>query len=429
MIEEKKDIKLNYCLYARKSSESDERQAMSIESQVKEMSTLAAKENIFIKEIRSESYSAKASGTRPVFGSIIDDIKKGYFNAILTWAPDRLSRNAGDLGSLIDLMDAKKLTTIRTYSQSFSDSPNEKFLLMILCSQAKLENDNRGINVKRGIRAKCEMGWRPCMPPLGYYNRAFNGIKDIVIDPDRGAMVSEMFNKVAYLGQSGREVKNWLDSIGFSTRSGKKVTLSQIYLMLKNPFYYGQFEYPLGGGKWYKGSHEPLISKEVFDKVQSQLVVPRKAKWGSKGFAFKHIIKCAACRASIVGEEKFKKLLDGSVKKHIYYHCSGSKECKYTKPYIREEKLIEQLAAFIDNLDEEYICLNGRLKSGYYEYKKITSNVLRSNSVDFSEAFDIKSYAKYILNEGVNQEKTDLIGGLGVPLYLYNGLICTNPLS
>ena len=429
MIEEKKDIKLNYCLYARKSSESDERQAMSIESQVKEMSTLAAKENIFIKEIRSESYSAKASGTRPVFGSIIDDIKKGYFNAILTWAPDRLSRNAGDLGSLIDLMDAKKLTTIRTYSQSFSDSPNEKFLLMILCSQAKLENDNRGINVKRGIRAKCEMGWRPCMPPLGYYNRAFNGIKDIVIDPDRGAMVSEMFNKVAYLGQSGREVKNWLDSIGFSTRSGKKVTLSQIYLMLKNPFYYGQFEYPLGGGKWYKGSHEPLISKEVFDKVQSQLVVPRKAKWGSKGFAFKHIIKCAACRASIVGEEKFKKLLDGSVKKHIYYHCSGSKECKYTKPYIREEKLIEQLAAFIDSLDEEYICLNGRLKSGYYEYKKITSNVLRSNSVDFSEAFDIKSYAKYILNEGVNQEKTDLIGGLGVPLYLYNGLICTNPLS
>jgi DNA invertase Pin-like site-specific DNA recombinase len=116
---EKSDIKLNYCLYARKSSESDERQAMSIESQIKEMSELALKENIFIKEIRSESYSAKASGTRPVFGKIIDDIKSGVFNGILTWAPDRLSRNAGDLGSLIDLMDAKKLLSIRTYSQCF----------------------------------------------------------------------------------------------------------------------------------------------------------------------------------------------------------------------------------------------------------------------------------------------------------------------
>jgi len=154
MIEEKKDIKLAYCLYARKSSESDERQAMSIESQVKEMKSLAEKENIFVKDIRSESYSAKTSGTRPVFSQVIDDIKKGYFNAILTWAPDRLSRNAGDLGSLIDLMDAKKLLSIRTYSQSFSDSPNEKFLLMILCSQAKLENDNRGGQCKKRDQGK-----------------------------------------------------------------------------------------------------------------------------------------------------------------------------------------------------------------------------------------------------------------------------------
>jgi DNA invertase Pin-like site-specific DNA recombinase len=429
MIEEKKDIKLSYCLYARKSSESDERQAMSIESQVKEMTDLAAKENILIKEVRVESFSAKTSNTRPVFGSIIDDIKSGLFNAILTWAPDRLSRNAGDLGSLIDLMDAKKLLSIRTYSQVFSDSPNEKFLLMILCSQAKLENDNRGLNVKRGIRAKCEMGWRPCMPPLGYYNRAFGGIKDIVIDPDRGSMVSEMFNKVAYHGYSGREIKNWLDSVGFSTRSGKKVTLSQIYLMLKNPFYYGQFEYPLGSDKWYKGSHKPLVSKEVFDKVKVQLIVPRKAKWGSKGFAFKHIIKCANCKASIVGEEKFKKLLDGSVKKHIYYHCSGSKECNYIKPYIREEKLIEQLSNFIDSLNTESISLNGSLKLGYYEYKKITDSIIHSNGISFSKPFDIKSYAKYILNEGINQEKTELINGLNIPLYLYNGLICTKPLS
>jgi len=266
------------------------------------------------------------------------------------------------------------------------------------------------------------------MPPLGYYNRAFGGIKDIVIDPERGPMVSEMFLKVAYHGYSGREVKRWLDSVGFRTRSGKKVTLSQIYIMLKNPFYYGKFEYPIRSGRWYKGSHAPLVSKEVFDKVKSQLVVPRKAKWGSKGFAFKHIIKCAGCRASIVGEEKYKNLLDGSVKKHIYYHCSGSKQCSYVKPYIREEKLIEQLSSFIDGLDEKNITLSGSLKSGYYEYRKITSSIVQESNTDFNNAFDIKSYARYILSEGVNQDKTELIRGLGIPLYLYNGLICTEPL-
>jgi site-specific DNA recombinase len=187
-----------------------------------------------------------------IFNHMIEYIKAGSFNAIVTWAPDRLSRNAGDLGTLIDLMDAQKLLKIKTFSQEFSNNPNEKFLLMILCSQAKLENDNRAISVKRGIRTKCEMGWRPCMPPLGYYNRALNNIKDIIIDPNRGPIVKEMFYRAAYLGQSGRKLKKWLDSINFTIKSGKPIHLSLILSMLKNPFYYGEFEYPIGSGRCIK---------------------------------------------------------------------------------------------------------------------------------------------------------------------------------
>ena len=172
---------LTYCLYARKSTESDERQALSIDSQINEMKSLAKINNLEIVDIYKESHSAKASGLRPIYNKLLMDIHRGKFNGVLTWAPDRLSRNAGDLGILVDLMDQGKLLEVRTFSQTFANNPNEKFLLMILCSQAKLENDNRGINVKRGIRAKCEMGWRPGMPPLGYYNRAFNGIKDIMV--------------------------------------------------------------------------------------------------------------------------------------------------------------------------------------------------------------------------------------------------------
>src|SRR3989338_2382974 len=235
--------KIEYCLYARKSSEDDERQAMSIDSQIKEMSDLATRDGIVIKEVRKESHSAKASGKRPVFMVLLNDIREGRFTGILTWAPDRLSRNAGDLGMLVDLMDQGKMVQIRTYSQVFSNNPNEKFLLMILCSQAKLENDQKGLNVKRGIRAKCEMGWRPGPPPIGYFNRSFNGLKDIVVDPERGHIVTAMFKKASE-GEGGRKIKIWLDGIGFTSRSGKKVTLSMIYLMLNNPFYYGEFEYP-----------------------------------------------------------------------------------------------------------------------------------------------------------------------------------------
>ena len=430
MIEDLKDNKLNYCLYARKSSESDERQAMSIESQIKEISALAVRENIFIKEIRSESFSAKISGSRLIFNQMIADIRNCTFNAILTWAPDRLSRNAGDLGALIDLMDAEKLLTVKTFSQSFSNSPNEKFLLMILCSQAKLENDNRGINVKRGIRAKCEMGWRPCMPPLGYYNRAFGGIKDIVIDPERGPVVKEMFFRAAYLGDSGRKLKKWLDSINFKTKSGKSPQVSLILSMLKNPFYYSEFEYPLGSSKWYKGSHEPLISKEVFDKVQNTRLGPRKIKWGSKKFAYKMLLKCGSCRGNIVAEEKFKKLLDGTFSHHIYYHCSRVLDRQCGKHYITEEQLEKKLISFVESLDISKLSISQGLKTSFGQYKKIASGILNQQNIDIKEDdIDIKSYARYIFKEGISREKGEFIRGLGVPFYLYDKNIFLDPVK
>lgn len=76
--------------------------------------------------------------------------------------------------------------------------------------------------------------------------------------------------------------------------------------MLKNPFYYGEFEYPIGSGLLYKGNHQPLTTKKIFDKVQKQLVVHKKSKWGSKNFAFKGLFICASCGASVVGEDKLR---------------------------------------------------------------------------------------------------------------------------
>jgi len=186
-----------YCLYVRKSTESDERQAMSIPAQTKEMLALAEKEGLNIVEVKKESHSAKLSRTRPLFLEMIRDIETNKYQGILSWAPDRLSRNAGDLGMLVDLMDKDKLQHIKTYSQSFKNNPNEKFLLMILCSQAKLENDNRGVNVKRGIKAKCEMGWRPSPAPIGYLNYSSNGIKKVMVDVKTSPFIQEMYRLVA----------------------------------------------------------------------------------------------------------------------------------------------------------------------------------------------------------------------------------------
>ncbi|MEN9647628.1 MAG: hypothetical protein RLY57_432, partial [Candidatus Parcubacteria bacterium] len=236
------DQKVRYCLYARKSTESDEQQALSIDSQINEMKGIAERDNLEIVEIRRESHSAKESGQRPVFKELLEDLRRGRFNGILAWAPDRLSRNAGDLGSVVDLMDEKKLVEIRTYGQSFRNSPNEKFLLMILCSQAKLENDNKSINVKRGLRARVEMGLWPTVAPTGYLNEKRSDRKGcVMIDPDRGHVVKKMFEKAAYEKWSGRKIYNWLKfDLNYKTATGNKnLSLSNVYLILQNTFYYG----------------------------------------------------------------------------------------------------------------------------------------------------------------------------------------------
>lgn len=104
-----KDKPVQYCLYARKSSESEEKQALSIDSQIKEMLAIAQIDSLYIADIYRESHSAKDCGQRPVFNKLLTDIKDGKFNGILAWHPDRLSRNAGDLGSVVDLLDQKKI--------------------------------------------------------------------------------------------------------------------------------------------------------------------------------------------------------------------------------------------------------------------------------------------------------------------------------
>lgn len=409
------EIHIKYCLYARKSSEQDERQAMSIDSQLKEMTEMAKREGLEIVEIVQESHSAKQSGQRPVFLQLIKDLRTEKFNGILTWAPDRLSRNAGDLGSLVDLMDSTKLAQIRTFSQSFSNNPNEKFLLMILCSQAKLENDNRAVNVKRGIRAKCEMGWRPCMPPIGYFTRASTGgVRDVILDERRAPYIIKMFQMSAS-GCGGRHITDWLAKNGVLSRSNNKIHNSMVQAILKNTFYYGEFEYPKKSGKWYQGKHEPLITKELFDKVQARCTRPQKVKWGSKDFPLKGNIKCAGCGSSIVGEEKLKKLKNGGTNRHVYYHCSRKINYDCPEKYVPESVLIDQLVDISPRLRVSKKYAEPGLWLAIDKYGKM----MRATSPGFDKHQILEGYIKYVLESGSGFERTRLMRNINNKLVIF----------
>lgn len=423
-------IKIKYVLYARKSTESDEKQALSIDSQVKEMLAIADRDQLEVVDIRREAHSARDSGQRPVFKELLEDVRRGRYNGILTWAPDRLSRNAGDLGSLVDLMDQKLLLEIRTYGQQFRNSPNEKFLLMILCSQAKLENDNKSINVKRGLKTRVEMGLWPAPAPTGYLKEKRLDRKcETLIDSDRAPIIKQMFEKVAYEKWSGRKLYHWLKfDLNFKTlNGGKNLSLGNIYTLLQNTFYYGVFEYPKKSGNWYTGKHESLITKELFDLVQDQIKRQFERPEINKEFAFTKLMICGLCGSGITAEEKFKKQKNGNVHHYIYYSCTKTKDRNCKCGYIEEEDLIKQFESLIDKIDIDEIGIRQKIETEVRKIKKFLKVMFNQKENIKIEDADIKNYAKYILREGETNQKRELLTCIKNKIVLkYKSVYSTN---
>ncbi len=332
---------LEYFIYARKSTESEDRQVLSIDSQKNELQEIVKRNGLIIADTKQESHSAKAPG-RPVFNELLDEIENGKAQGIIVWNVDRLSRNSVDTGRLIYLFDIGKLHEVVTPSQVFRNTPNDKFLLSLLCSTAKLDNDNKGINVKRGLKAKAELGIYPAPAPTGYVNNKFaeRGNKTVEVDPDRFDLVKKMFEMVLSQKYSVLQVlKIANDEWKFKTKEGKKLGRSTWYRMLTNPVYAETFEYPLKSGNWHKAIHKPMITDEQFDFLQIILGKKGKPKPKTHLFAFTGLMRCGECQAMITCEEKIKRQKNGNVHHYIYYHCTKRINPNCTQGSIEEEDL------------------------------------------------------------------------------------------
>lgn len=344
-------------------------------------------------------------------------MRSGRYNGILTWAPDRLSRNAGDLGTLVDLMDQKVLQEIKTYGQKFTNNPNEKFLLMILCSQAKLENDNKSLNVKRGLRMRCEMGLWPAPAPTGYLNEKRIDRKGyVIVDTQRAPVVKQMFEKVAYEKWSGRKLYHWLkfDMNFRSATSNKPLTLSNIYRLLQLPFYHGIFEYPAGSGNWYTGKHTPIINRELFEKTQEQLKRDKITRGESKEFAFTKLLTCGRCGSGVTAQEKFKILKSNGLEvRYVYYGCTRSRDLHCKNPNIREEELVSQLIDLVSELEINEKLIKTKFDEEYKRMKKFQNAFLGEKALPRSDnEFNPRRYITHILKEGTYEERREILGSL-----------------
>ena len=180
-----------YFIYARKSTESEDRQVLSIEAQLVELREYAKKENLFIKEELFEAKTAKQPG-REVFNLLVRRIEREEANGILAWHPDRLARNSMDGGKIIYLTDTGKLVDLRFPTYKFENTAQGKFMLSIIFGQSKYFVDSLSENVKRGFRQKLRRGEYPSFAPIAYKNNVLNHTIEVV--PEDAQRVKVLFD-------------------------------------------------------------------------------------------------------------------------------------------------------------------------------------------------------------------------------------------
>lgn len=349
MSKEKNSIK--YFVYARKSTEGDERQALSIETQREKAKEMFG--HLDVVEVLEERKSAFKPYNRKVFAEMIQRIENGEAQGIIAWHPDRLSRNEIDGASITYMIRQGKIKDLRFGSYSFDNSPEGILMLQMALTQSQYSSAKLSKDVKRGLEKKLKMGWLPGVAPSGYMNdkTAEKGEREIKKDPERFNLVRKMFDLMltgSYTPPQILEIANkkW----GYRTpkrrkEGGNPMARSAIYKIFTNPFYTGIIEY---AGNQYEGKHEPMITLEEYDRIQMLLGRKGKPRPKKHHFAFTGAIRCGECGCLYTAETK-RKIIKGTgeIREHTYYHCTRKKRelnCSQRKNITKEglELMIEE---------------------------------------------------------------------------------------
>ncbi len=333
-----------FFLYARKSTDIEDKQILSIGAQITELRVFAKQNNLDVADEFVEKQSAKIPG-RPIFNTMLKKIENNEVNGILAWHPDRLARNSVDGGRIIYMIDCGRIVALKFPQFWFEPTPQGKFMLNIAFGQSKYYIDSLSENVRRGLRQKVRRGEYPGPAPIGYINDPRT--KTVIVDRKKAKVIKQTFELYAQNNSCLEDIANFLAQKGILRRSGKIWHKDRAKYLLSNPFYYGHFRY---AKEVYEGKHEPIIAKKLFDRVQEVLKQrgrPRH-KTEIEPQVFCGLLRCGTCGMMITGEYRVKKQKNGNTHEYIYYHCTKkNKAVKCPEPCIRQEELDKQISSLL----------------------------------------------------------------------------------
>lgn len=206
---------VRYALYARKSTVNEDKQTSSVEDQIRDcMDKVVRPNNLNVVEVYKEDFSAKVSDVREEFNRMIRDIQRGRIDGVITWHPDRLSRNMKEAGAIIDLVDRGSIRDLRFATFNFENTPAGKMLLGITFVVAKQYSEHLSESVGRGNMRAVTDGEFIGKFKHGYIvdtNRHFQP------DPESFVKVKHMF-EMSLEGKSQKEIRTWINKQAYTVQ-------------------------------------------------------------------------------------------------------------------------------------------------------------------------------------------------------------------
>lgn len=243
--------KRRYVIYLRKSTDDEAKQVRSLDDQRTECLRYAAnvlKVAIRDEDILVESASAKTSGNRPIFDSMLQGFRTRKYQGLISWSPDRISRNMKEAGEVIEMIDHEEIQDLAFVTYQFDNSPNGKMMLGILFATSKQYSDKLAVDVKRGTVGNIVEGKYNGVLKKGYYVDAVTGF--FTPDEYNWNILRRAVDMRLYGGMSNTDIAAFLNEAKLTERKDQdekpklvNVTKQMVGNIFEDSFYCGLYKY------------------------------------------------------------------------------------------------------------------------------------------------------------------------------------------
>lgn len=334
----------NTVILARVSSKVQEDEGYSLDSQLKLLRGYCQNNKLTIIREFKIAETASKDQRRNIFREMLRYISKHKIYHLAVEKTDRLTRNYRDAIAIDDWLnkdERRVLHMVKENMQLHKESKSDtKFMWNIYIAVANKYTNNLREEVMKGWAEKLAQGWMPSTPPPGYMNVIENNKLIHAVNPDTAPLMERVFEFFIVEGNTLKNTTEYMATIGLTTSKGRPFVKSMVHKILTNPFYVGTIHF---GGKDYPGAQEPIISQELFQKVQNKMHQTKRGGIRKHNPVFKGMIRCESCGRIVTWQLQ---------KGRFYGACQRTTATCKAKKLLREDRLEQQCIARMEQIQD-----------------------------------------------------------------------------